>query len=61
MQFRLRIAGFPELYLESYFDNMAGYTTEAKCRSGQDVLDAFLASGDILYEWGLKEGDNPIQ
>lgn len=55
------MAGFPELYLESYFDKMVGYTTEAKCRSGQDVLDAFLASGDILYEWGLKEGDNPIQ
>ncbi len=55
------MAGFPELYLESYFDKMAGYTTEAKCRSGQDVLDAFLASGDIVYEWGLKEGDAPIQ
>lgn len=55
------MAGFPELYLESYFDNMSGYTTEAKCRSGQDVLDAFLASGDIVYEWGLKEGDAQIQ
>lgn len=55
------MAGFPELYLELYFDKMAGYTTEAKCRSGKEVVDAFIATGDIVYEWGLKEGEDPIR